>query len=380
MHPKFPEDWPSLSVVLSHDWLTGMRGGERVLELLCQGFPRAPVCTLLHNRAAVSDAINARSIVTSPLQRVPGIARFYRYFLPLYPAAVRALRTPPGRLLLSTSHCAAKGVRPPPEMKHVCYCFTPMRYAWTFYEEYFGRSRLKRAVLSPLLRRLRAWDMETSRHVDRFVTLSRHVQDRIRRFYGRDADVVYPPVDIDFFSPAEPGNEGGGGFDLLVSALVPYKRVDLAVRLYSRLDWPLKVVGVGTELDALRRLAGRRVELLGWRSNEEVRALYRACRCLVFPGEEDFGIVPVEAMACGRPVVAFRRGGVTESVVDGETGVFFDEQTEDALAAAVRACAAHEWDPVRIRARAEQFGPQRFIDGLDRCIRATLAGGREGAR
>ena len=368
----FPESWSRLEAVFSHDWLTGMRGGERVLELLCQGFPRAPVCTLIHNRKAISPAINAHRVLASPLQHVPGIFGHYRYFLPLFPWAVSSIRTPPGELLLSTSHCIAKGLRAPPPMKHLCYCFTPMRYCWTFYTEYFGGNPVKKCLVSPLLSALREWDLRSSERVHHFVTLSRHVRDRIRRFYDREADVGYPPVNTEFFTP-DPAAETEA-FDLIVSALVPYKCIDIAVRAYTRLGYPLKIVGVGTETEKLRRLAGANVSFLGWQGDEAIRDLYRRCRCLVFPGEEDFGIVPVEAQACGRPVVAFGRGGALESIEENVTGVFFRDQTmEESLLNAVEECAGRKWDPAAIRRHAEQFAPQRFVDGLDQGIRRCLA-------
>jgi glycosyltransferase involved in cell wall biosynthesis len=370
---RYPESWSALSVTLAHDWLTGMRGGERVLEWLARGFPSAPICTLFHRPAAVSDTINAHPIHTSRLQRVPGIFQHYRWLLPVFPSAVRAMRAPPGDVLISTSHCVAKALPHPPAMRHLCYCFTPMRYAWTFPDEYLGARSLKRRAAAPILARLRDWDRRTAEGVDRFVTLSRHVQDRIRRHYGREAEVVYPPVDVDYFTPA--ATPAAGDYDLIVSALVPYKRVDLAVRAYARLGWPLKIVGAGTGFTALRALAGPQTEFLGWRSDAEIRELYRGCRLLVFPGEEDFGIVPVEAQACGKPVVAFGRGGATESVAEGISGVFFPEQTEAALLAAVETAAGRTWDAAAIRRQAERFSPQAFIDGLDRALQALLAGG-----
>lgn len=372
----FPADWATLSVVLAHDWLTGMRGGERVLELLCEGFPRAPILTLIHRPAAMAAAINRHPIHTSVLQRVPGMAKGYRYALPLFPWIAASFRAPPAGLLISTSHCYAKGVRPPPGARHLCYCFTPMRYAWTFYEEYFGGGAWKRLATRPLLAGLRRWDRRTAAGVDRFVAISRHVQRRIRDFYGRDADVVYPPVATGYFTPGPAGHDG---FDLVVSALVPYKRVDLAVRAYTRLGYPLKVVGAGTEFAALRRRAGPRVEFTGWLPDEAVRELYRRCRCLVFPGEEDFGLVPLEAQACGKPVIALARGGALETVAAGVTGMFFNEPTEDALLAAVEEGAARVWDAAAIRRHAAQFGPQPFIDGLARSIRRCLGADPGGA-
>jgi len=363
------------TVALAHDWLNGMRGGERCLDLICKEFPQAELYTLLFRPELVSDAIRNRRVHASGLQRVPGFREHYRWFLPLFPLAIESFRLPAGTdLVLSTSHCAAKGIRPPPGAKHLCYCFTPMRYAWSLQEEYFGRNPLKRAVLELALARLRAWDRAASDRVDRFVAISRHVQERIRRFYGRESAVVYPPVATQYFTPDARG--GHDGYDLVVSALVPYKRVDLAVRAYAQSGRPLKIAGAGTELAALRKLAAPNVEFLGRVPDEGVRELYRRCRFLVFPGEEDFGIVPLEAQACGKPVVAFGKGGLLETVVAGQTGAFFGEQTPEALQAAVAQAEKTEWDPAAIRAHAETFGEDRFLAGLRAEIAATLEGRR----
>lgn len=363
----------SRTMVLGHDWLTGMRGGERVLELLCETFPDAPIATLLCNPESVSETIRRHPVVASWLGRIPGIHRHYRNWLPLMPWAARSLAVPPCDVLLTCSHCVSKAFRKPVGAKHLCYCFTPMRYAWTFREEYFGRNPLKGLALAPLLAALRVWDRKTASEVDRFVGISQHVADRIRRHYGRDCDVVYPPVDVARCTPAPDGRGGEGGFDLIVSALVPYKRVDLAVETYSRHAWPLKVVGVGGAAKALAAKAGPTVEFLGWKSDDDVLALYRQCRFLVFPGEEDFGIVPLEAQACGRPVVAFGCGGALETVREGETGVFFSQQTPEALAEAVEHAARQRWDPAAIRAHAETFGPARFLAGLGQSLSRLLA-------
>jgi glycosyltransferase involved in cell wall biosynthesis len=367
---RFPGEWANCRAVLAHDWLTGMRGGERVLEWLCKGFPEAPILTLLVNRSALSPAINAHPVFPSWMQRIPGIFRYYRLGLPLMPAAAASLRAPDADLLISLSHCVAKGFRPPPGAKHLCYCFTPMRYAWTFHEEYFGSNPIKRAALRPLLRRLQKWDRASADRVDSFVAISEHVRDRIRRFYGRDAAVVYPPADTEYFTPGPAPD--AGTYDLVVSALVPYKRLDLAVQAYTELGWPLRVVGSGTEAARLRKLAGPSVRFEGRVDDAAVRDLYRGCRMLLFPGEEDFGIVPVEAMACGRPVVAFARGGALESVREGVTGTFFRQQTVDDLIAVLRRAADHPWDAAAIRAHAETFGVQRFLDGMAREIAACL--------
>lgn len=367
--PTFPDKWSDLDVTLCHDWLTGMRGGERVLEILCDGFPRAPILSLLHNPSAISDKINAHPVSVSWLQHMPGIMRTYRYWLPSFPAAVRSLKSPAADLVLSTSHCVAKSVRPPPGARHLCYCFTPMRYAWTFFGEYFGDSAVKAAAARPLLAALRGWDRRTSRRVDRFVAISRHVQERIKRFYGRDADIVYPPVDT---QRCTPGAQPEGDFDLVVSALVPYKRIDLAIDAYTQLGYPLRVVGIGSGLEKLKARAGANVTFLGWQSDADVLELYRNCRLLVFPGEEDFGIVPLEVQACGRPVVALGRGGALETVQDGVSGLFFPEQTIESLLDAVATASRTSWDRDAIRANAERFGTQTFIDGLAASIERCL--------
>ena len=350
-----------------------MRGGERVLEYHCRAFPEAPIATLVANLPSVSETISSHPVRASWFNRIPGVVKRYRNFLPLMPLAARTLRIPECELLLTSSHCVAKSFRKPAGAKHVCYCFSPMRYAWLFHEEYFPNP-VKRAMVSPLLAWLRAWDRRTATGVDRFIGISQAVCDRIRRFYGREADLVYPPVDISRCTPAPQGGAGQGAFDLVVSALVPYKRVDLAVETYSRMGWPLKVVGVGGQLEALRAKAGPTVEILGWRTDDEVLELYRRCRMLVFPGEEDFGIVPLEAQACGKPVVAYARGGALETIADGVSGVFFQEQTSEALAEAVERAADMKWDADAIRANAESFGPERFLLGLADAITATMRG------
>jgi len=353
-------DW---TVALSHDWLNGMRGGERCLDLIGQEFPQAELYTLLYRPELISESIRNRPVHTSGLQRIPGFMEHYRWFLPLFPMAIESFRVPDGTdLILSTSHCVAKGLRKPEGAKHLCYCFTPMRYAWSMQEDYFGRNPLKRAALDLVLSRLRAWDKKASAGVDQFVAISHYVKERIQTFYGREASVVYPPVATEYFTPDGRGDHDG--FDLVVSALVPYKRVDLAVQAYSRTGFPLKVAGVGTDMDALRKIAAPTVEFLGRIPDEDIRDLYRRCRFLVFPGKEDFGIVPLEAQACGKPVLAFGEGGLLETVKDGITGVFFSEQTPDALAEAADRAEGIRWNSAAIRAHAEGFSESRFLEGL----------------
>ncbi|HMO51063.1 MAG TPA: glycosyltransferase [Kiritimatiellia bacterium] len=362
----YPEAWSRWQVALSHDWLTGMRGGEKVLELLGAGFPQAHLYCLLYKPGSVSETIANRPIHTSWLQRVPGIHKTYRYFLPLFPLAIRTAGRPRADLLISTSHCAAKALPHHPETRHLCYCFTPMRYAWTFHEEYFGASTTKRLLLAPTLAGLRRWDRAQAKGVDRFVAISHHVRRRIETFYGRDADVVYPPANTDYYTP-DP-HVPREDVDVVVSALVPYKRVDLAVRAYTRSGRRLVVIGAGTEFEKLQSLAGPSVSLLGWQPDDVIRDWYRRCRFLVFPGEEDFGIVPVEAMACGTPVIAYRKGGATETVREGVSGCFFDHQAEDALNDARADAEASSWSEAAIREQAERYSRQRFIDEMAEAI------------
>lgn len=371
----FAEKWRGLKVVLAHDWLLNMRGGERVLERLCEAFPQAPILTLFHRRGAVSPAIERHKILVSPLQSLPGALKYYRMLLPLFPWAVKRLRPPPADLVISTSHCAAKAVMAPPAAKHLCYCFTPMRYIWLFRSEYFGACSLKRMLLNPVLDMLCRWDRVSCDRVDMFVALSENVKNRIRLFYGRDARVVYPPVDTEYWTPkpttAPPSQQPA--YDLVVSALVPYKRIDLAIAAYNRMDAKLVIVGDGKELTRLRAMAGPNIEFKGRLPDEQIRELYRNARFVIFPGEEDFGLVPVEAQACGTPVIALGRGGTLETVETGVSGVFFDEQTPDALIQAVRRAESMQWDSSAIRKNTEKFSVPAFFAGLSECIEECLS-------
>ena len=364
MNVTIPPALQRLDVVLSHDWILGARGAERVLEVLCTTFENAPVYTLLHDPSVSSPLINRHSIRTSLLQCVPGITTrrngnepFHRYFLPLFPSAIERFRPPEADLVISSSHCVAKGIRPKGRSKHLCYCLTPMRYAWLFYDEYFGTNPVKKAILTPLLAALRRWDKRSSQRVDRFVAISTCVRDRIRRFYGRDADVVFPPVDTDRLTP---GGNNAGSYDLIVSGLSPLKRLDLAVSVYNHTGMRLKIIGVGMLMEHLRRMARSNIEFLGAVGDDAVLEAYRGCRMLVFPGVDDFGLAPVEAQACGKPVVAFAQGGALDTVDEGVSGVFFRAQTAESLNEAIEKCASSSWDRKAIRARAERFGIDRF--------------------
>ncbi len=347
-------------VALVHDWLTGMRGGEKVLEAICELFPDATRFALLHIPGAVSGTIEARPVRTSFIQRLPGSHRYYRPLLPLFPAAVEQFDLDDFDLVISTSHCAAKSVVPPGRTPHLCYCFTPMRYAWDQFDAYFGpdrvgaaASRMFRWGLSAMAR----WDVATAGRVSRYVAISQYVAARIRRYYNRGASVVYPPVDTALFRPS--GKPPGASL-LIVSALVPYKRVDLAIRACALAGAPLRIVGRGPELARLRETAGPSVEFLGSLSDEQVRTAYQDAAAVLLPGIEDFGIVPVEAQACGRPVIALAEGGACETVIDGSTGILVAEPTDTAFAAAIDRMRRVRFDATAIRQHAVRFSREQF--------------------
>jgi glycosyltransferase involved in cell wall biosynthesis len=362
-----------LRVALVHDWLTGMRGGERVLLELCRLFPTATVHTLLWNRGSVDPEIESRVRQTSFLQKLPGVARGYRKYLPLFPAAARSLSVAGADLVLSSSHAVAKGVRVARGVPHVSYVHTPMRYLWDETGSYFrfgSGGAWKRAALALVKPYLRRFDVETAREVDHFIANSENVRGRIRKFWGADAATIPPPVDTDFFTPAchaEPGD-----YYLIVSSLEPYKRVDLAVEAFRQLRRPLVIAGSGTLERELRASAPANVRFAGRVSDEQLRGLYRGCRALIFPGVEDFGMVPVEAQACGKPVICYGSGGVTESVTNGETGVYFGAQEPEALVDAVERADRHAWDAAEIRRRSLAFSRSRFRDRMESFLRIRL--------
>ncbi len=361
-----------MKIALVHDWLTGMRGGEKVLELLCEAYPSADLFTLFHVRGTVSPAIERLRPRTSVLQKLPGMPRLYRYCLPLFPTAIEQFDLDQYDFVISTSHCAAKAVVKTGRARHLCYCFTPMRYAWDQFDAYFGEGRvgtMKSRALRPVLGALARWDAATAGRVDRYVAISQHVASRIRRYYNRDADVIYPPVDTGFFSPDD--MVARENFLLIVSALVPYKRIDVAIKASRLSNMPLRIVGDGPERDALTKLVaatGADVRMLGSLADEDVRDQYRRASALLLPGEEDFGIVPVEAQACGTPVVALGRGGALETVIDGVTGVLVDDPAPDAFAAGIARAQQIPFDAAVLRRHALKFDRAVF----ERSIHTTI--------
>lgn len=361
-----------MKLALVHDWLNGMRGGEKVLEVLCDLFPDADLYTLFYEPDRVSEKIRRMNPRASALQRFPRPQRYYRHYLPLYPWAIGRFDMSAYDVVISSSHCAAKGVRLDKRQIHICYCHAPMRYIWEQFDAYFGgpnRWRLSSLAMRLCRGYLRRWDVATARRVNSFIANSHAVAHRIARYYEREATVIYPPVDADRFRPCacEPGD-----YFLVVAALVPYKRIDLAVEACARMGRPLWIVGEGPERRRLERMAGSAVRWFGWVSDDELVRLYNGCRALVFPGEEDFGITAVEAQACGRPVIALRKGGVLESVLERRTGVFFDEPTVDSLCKAIATFDRTVFDSNVIRTHAEQFGGDRCRRELDTVIRKIL--------
>ncbi|WP_051074158.1 glycosyltransferase [Rhizobium freirei] len=360
-----------MRVAIVHYWLVSMRGGEKVIEALCDMYPDADIFTLVYDESRISEKIRKHKISTSFLQRIPGAVRGYQSLLPLMPFALESFDLTDYDLIISSESGPAKGIIPPPGATHVCYCHSPMRYLWDHYHFYRSHaglpSRLMLPMLAPLLR---SWDVNTSMRVDRFVANSHHVGDRISKYYRRHATVLYPPVNVDDFTPTALVED----FYLCAGQLVPYKRVDLAVKAFSRMDRKLVVIGEGSQMEELKRIAGPSVTFLGRTPFSVLKEKLARCRALIFPGEEDFGIVPVEAMASGRPVIAYGSGGALETIVPGVTGLFFDEQSVDALIDAVLDFEASErrFHPATLHAHSEQFSLQTFKTGMRAIINEEL--------
>jgi len=364
-------------VALVHDWLTGLRGGERVLQAICEMYPGADIFTLVHVPGSCGPVIESRRITTSFLQRLPAARSRYRHYLPLFPLAVEALDLRGYDLVISTSHAVAKGCRPAPGARHVAYVHTPMRYVWDQFEAYFGRGRagpFTRGAAHLVAPWLRRWDVRSTARAHGLIANSCFVSDRMRRVWGRAADaVVYPPVETSRFRPASDlpaAARGPEGYALMVSALVPYKRIELAVQAFTRLGRKLVVAGDGPELDRLIAQAGPTVRFLGGVPHEGLPRLYAGASFFVLPGEEDFGIAPVESQSAGRPVLALGRGGALETVVPGRTGLFFEEPTVESLLAGIEAMDrfSPEADPDLIHAHAERFAAPRFGEELREAV------------
>lgn len=361
-----------MKVAIVHYWLTSMRGGEKVVEALCELFPQADIFTNVYSPDRVSETIRRHRVQTTFVNRLPFAPRI-RAYLALMPLALEQLDLRGYDLVISTESGPAKGIVPPLDATHICYCLSPMRYAWDLYPEYLASAGwLSRFLMRPAMHYMRLWDFATAARVDHFATISEHTKKRIAKYYRRDSEILYPPVDTHRFRP---GGERGD-FYLVVGATEAYKRVDLAVQAFNRLGRPLVVIGEGPEDRRLRRLGGKNVTFLGAQPDEVLRKHYASCRALVFPGEEDFGIVPVECMASGRPVIAYARGGALDTVREGETGLFFREQTVDSLVDAVLRFERREPElsPQQIAEHARAFDREHFKARFGAMVERVMRG------
>lgn len=356
-----PPALKGLRVALVHDWLTGMRGGEKCLEVLAELFPSADLYTLVHQRGTVAPVIESRRVVESWIARLPGGRKHYRWYAPFFPLAIESFDLSAYDLVVSTSHCVAKGAVTRADTLHVCYCFTPVRYFWDLYPDYFGPGKgnaVSRATAPLLGHYYRLWDRVSADRVDLFIADSEHVRDRIAKHYRRHSLVIHPPVDTAAFTPAHAPASKDSPY-LVVSALVPYKGVERAIRVCAARGAPLRIVGTGPDEGRLRALAGSGVRFDGWLSAEALQQAYRECRALIQAHEEDFGIAPVEALAAGRPVVALAKGGASE-VVTPECGVLYDDPTDAGLNAALTEFERLTFDSEELRRRSLHFSREAY--------------------
>lgn len=368
-----------MKIAIVHDWLSTYAGAERVLEQMLYLYPEADLFTLF-DFLPLSDRqfLEGRRIRTSFMQHLPYARTKYRWYLPLMPVAAGSLDLSGYDLVLSSSHAVIKGVGKRPGQLHICYCHTPIRYAWDLRETYLKEaglhSGIRRLLADLLIERIRKWDLKTAAGVDAFIANSRYIAERIRNCYGRDAAVIYPPVDTGRFDIGREKED----FYLTVSRFVPYKRTNIIIEAFKKMpDRKLVVIGHGPDYASLKSIAAPNTELMGFQHSDVVREYMQKARAFVFAAEEDFGIVPVEAQACGTPVIAYGRGGVLETVVEGETGIFFREQSADSLIAAVHEFEkAASFDPVRIRSCVERFGIERFRMEFSLFVSKTVAGHR----
>lgn len=364
-----------LRVAIIHYWLVNIRGGEHVLREICHLFPGADIYTHVYSEKDVGTHFEGHKIRTTFVAKLPFAERLYQNYIGFMPRALEELDLSGYDLVISSESGPAKGVIVPPDTPHICYCHSPMRYVWDHYPIYRGRLKgPTRYIFSKVVHRLRQWDVTSAARVDRFVCNSSFTAKRVRKYYRRDADIVHPPVDLQSYSPSEQCNDAY----LFVGQLVRYKRADLAVRAFRNTSRKLIVVGDGSERKELEKMASPNISFLGRVSNAQLAKLYAECKALIFPGEEDFGIVPLEAMASGRPVIAFGQGGVKDSVIDGQTGVLFNEQTEQSLLDAISAFEKNEmaFGKDELIAHAAKFSPKHFRDQFSSIVNHVMATNR----
>jgi len=376
-----PTDNAAPRVALIHYWLVGMRGGEKVLEALCRMYPQADIYTHVYDRSKISDTINRHKVIETRIGRLPWAKKKYQSYLPLMPRALEELDLTGYDLVISSEAGPAKGVIVPPDAFHLCYCHSPMRYLWDQYHVYRNNAgRLSKFMLPYLAPRLRMWDVTSAARVDQFVANSNHVAARIEKYWRRDSAVVHPPVDLEAFAPTDPSNIGD--FYLWAGELAPYKRPDMMIEAFNKMGLPLVVIGGPDKTrEKLEPLANSNITFLGRAAFDVMKDHMARCRALIFPGEEDFGIVPVEVMASGRPVIAYDRGGARDTVVQGKTGLLFKDQTVEALIAAVQEFEERNlWkvNPASLVHHTRGFSEAAFAQGLNDLLpphlRADLGG------
>lgn len=356
-----------MKLAITHEWLVHPGGSEKVVETFHEIFPDSPVYTLVYNEKSMPPQFRSMDIRTTFLQKFEAARKNYQPFLPFMPTAFKNLDLKSYDVVLSSSHACAKMLSLSPSALHICYCYTPMRYVWDFYEIY--RNRLKqpqRFLYSFAARYLRSEDVSSSKRVNHFIAISHYIAQRIKRTYNRESDVIYPPVETDYFTPDATNTKD---YFLIVSRLVPYKKMHIAVEAFNELKLPLRVIGDGQDLPYLKSIAKSNITFSGHVSDDEVRKAYQECTALIFPQEEDFGITAVEAQSCGKPVIAYGAGGAIETVVDGKTGVFFTPQTKEALSSAVKKFQTVTFPPEEIRRHALNFSNERFKRETENYIR-----------
>lgn len=359
-----------MRVALVHYWLTKMRGGERVLESLCEMFPGADIFTHVVDRSNLSDTLNKHEIKTTFVSKLPFATSQYQKYLPFMPRALEELDLSAYDLVISSESGPAKGVISKPDSFHLCYCHSPMRYIWDLYPHYIESAGfLARQLFPGITHRLRTWDVTSAARVDQFVANSSFVQRRIEKYYRRDSEVIHPPVAVSEFASAR--TSGPGEYYLAAGEMVGYKRFDLVIDAFTKLNKPLLVVGDGEQRKLLERHAGPNIKFVGRIPFSDLKQHFGACKALVFPGEEDFGMIPVEVMAAGRPVIAYGKGGALDTIVDQTTGILFHEQSVDALIAAIEAFEAVKFDQDALQAHAAMFGPDVFKSKIADLLRAN---------
>jgi len=359
-----------MRVALVHDYLNQYGGAERVLEAFCEIWPEAPIFTLIYDAKRTGGAFKDRKIKTSFLQKMPFVKAHHRPFLMLMPLAVEQFDLSKYDLVISDSASFAKGVITRPKTLHVCYCHTPTRYVWDDshkYIEEFNYPSIVKKFIPPFLNYLRLWDEAASSRPDQYLANSQFVASRIKKYYQRRAQVIYPPVKTDLFYLGRPSD-----YFLMVARFLPYKKIDLAIRVFNKLGWPLKIIGEGPDKKRLQKIATGNIEFLGLVSDAKLKDYYARCRDFIFPQEEDFGITLVEAMSSGRPVVAFRDGGALEIIRENVTGIFFNEQTVDSLFEALKKFRSEDYDPEIIRSHAQQFDKEIFKNKINEFINQCL--------